>query len=128
MKPFVAKPRIVLMICLACLSGCNQKKGDLKDPLIRQQLTAMLANLNSHQAIPQAARELGAIFLVNESKLSEQQWQVLFEAMGTLEFLKDERYYLESQFTDPYSKAIQQEYVGRFLKAKKLIGEAAATF
>ena len=61
-----------IVLVAVCLMGCKQ---EFRDPLIRQQITAMVANLNDEDdsAAKKANEDLKAILAVNSAKLSPEQ-------------------------------------------------------
>jgi hypothetical protein len=112
-----------LLIAAVCLLGCQKRDADLHDPAIRQQLTTMLGDLYTDHAVPKAISDINAILTVNSQKLSVQQSEKLGQArdkmLGMRKILDDAK---------SGAKYSDEEYRTLFSDAKKLIGEAAATF
>jgi uncharacterized protein HemX len=126
---------IALLIASICFVGCQQqtKDSNYHDPLLRQQLTTMLSNLNGDTSAPQAINDLNSILTVNESKLSDEQKDKLTSARDKLQDLQRNLDDFQIMQTKPdYTEAKGDENAreGEALldEAKNLIGEVAATF
>lgn len=74
-------PLLIASLFLVAL-GCGQKNSS--DPLLRQQLIAMIADLRNDRAVPRAISELDAIIAVNSSRLTIQQREKLSSASDKL--------------------------------------------
>ena len=120
-----------------CLLGC---KKELHDPLLRQQLTAMVASLseNDDSAAKKAQNDLNAILAVNSTKLTEAQKKSLSSAEMNLSFLGADiaQYRLEiamgAMATKTKGILDNNKYVATEIsdlvsETKKLISEVAAT-
>jgi cob(I)alamin adenosyltransferase len=66
---------VIIVAASVCLLGCKQEKKELHDPLLRQQLTAIVASLNDEDTsvAEKAFNEISAILSVNSAKLGEDQ-------------------------------------------------------
>ena len=124
------KKIVGIALTALCLLGCKQEKQELHDPLLRQQLTMMVASLNDQDvsAAEKADDELQAILSVNSAKMSEEQSHKLSAAQMIL--MKAQIDY-EAHDRDNALKPLDQQTDNRLNgipEAKQLISDAAATF
>jgi hypothetical protein len=128
---------VVFAVATVCLLGCKQ---ELHDPLLRQQLTAMVASLseNDDSAAKKAQNDLNAILAVNSTKLTEVQKKKLSSAEMNLSFLGADiaQYRLEiaigaighrTKGILDNNKYVATEISDLVSETKKLISEVAAT-
>lgn len=117
----------------ALLVGCQR---DFHDPLLRQQLTTMIADLNDVPAAKKALGDVDAILSVNAAKLSATQKQKLTSARDALTLainLHETKLSTDAAVRSPLNYATNEEtnfsdYWKDLKEAQKLITEAASTF
>jgi hypothetical protein len=82
------KKIIGITLAAICLLGCDKKNGiqEFHDPLLRQQLTTMVASLSETDDISakKAIADIDAILTVNSTKLNEDQKKKLNSAKWSL--------------------------------------------
>ncbi len=136
---------IGIILAGVCLLGCKKeqeihdnKAQEIHDPLLRQQLTTIIASFNTEDdsAAKKADNDLEAVLLVNSTKLSKDQQKKLSLARRSLIDLGFDistlRYYkamgmAEKGILDP-KKDMTTEIFELTSEAKKLISEVAAAF
>ena len=115
--------RIIALLAVGlCLVGCQR---DFSDPILRQQLTAMVTGLNEYGPALNAQKDLDALLLVNSSKLSKSQKLKLTTARDTLSRAIEvcDAYYAGKIPVERYG-----EFKSGLEEARKLIAETAGTF
>ena len=126
---------VVFAVATVCLLGCKQ---ELHDPLLRQQLTTMVASLNDKDnfAAKKACDDIDAIVSVNSKKLSDEQRKKLSSIQNDLLALSsdlsthkyDDALGRKSKGILDNNKDIAAEISDLLDKTKELISEVAATF
>ena len=120
-------------MAVACLLGCkkenqaSQQTAGLHDPLLKQQLTTMIASLddNNVKAADQAEKDLQAVLSVNRDKFSKEQKDKLFAAMGILSQSTVDYYVAETNHAaDPKKPEPKLEKIS---EAKTDLSELAAS-